>query len=142
MGRLGLGQLCSGDDKEENLRRCRALAAEAKRQRVDLLSLPECFAYMGARAGASADAAEPLSGPLMTRYRELAAEFRLWLSLGGFHESPADGDADRRIYNTHTLIDDKGDDRAVYRKVRFFCAARHSCVLRARLPRVRLLRRG
>lgn len=30
--------------------------------------------------------AEELSGPWMARYCKLAAEFKLWLSLGGFQE--------------------------------------------------------
>jgi hypothetical protein len=36
--------------------------------------------------------AEPLSGPLMTRYRRLAADTGLWLSLGGFQETGPDPD--------------------------------------------------
>lgn len=29
--------------------------------------------------------AEPIDGPIVTRYRELARQNSMWLSLGGFH---------------------------------------------------------
>lgn len=35
----------------------------------------------------------------------------MWLSLGGFHERGHDWESDRRIYNTHVIIDDKGTAR-------------------------------
>ena len=30
--------------------------------------------------------AEPLDGPMITKYRQLAKDLNIWLSLGGFHE--------------------------------------------------------
>lgn len=32
----------------------------------------------------------------------------MWLSLGGFHERGHDWESDRRIYNSHIIINDKG----------------------------------
>jgi deaminated glutathione amidase len=117
MPRLGVAQMCAGEDKDLNFSTVSRLVAEAVRQHVDLLSLPECFAFIGARPGAARDVAEPLDGPLMARYRRLARENKLWLSLGGFHESRGD---DRRTSNTHVIIDDGGEVRAVYRKTHLF----------------------
>jgi deaminated glutathione amidase len=88
-GRLGLGQLCSSDEKESNFEKVRSLVDEAARQGVDLLSLPECFAYMGARPGSSSQAAEPLSGPLMKQYMDLAARSGMWLALGEHRQTAA-----------------------------------------------------
>lgn len=35
-------------------------------------------------------------------------KLEVWLSLGGFHERGHDWETDRRIYNSHIIIDDKG----------------------------------
>lgn len=74
-----------------------------------MLFLPECFSFIGrnlrevrlaclclegwwplshslVRLLQSVDISEPLSGPTMQRYRQLAARHGLWLSLGGFQE--------------------------------------------------------
>ena len=44
----------------------------AKDAGVAFLSLPECFSFIGSREGESLTIAEPLDGPILTRYRELA----------------------------------------------------------------------
>lgn len=44
----------------------------------------------------------------------------MWLSLGGFHERGHDWESDRRIYNSHIIINDKGDIISVYRKSHLF----------------------
>lgn len=82
MARLGLGQLCSSDDKQENLRKCTALVEEAVRQRCAVLSLPECFAFMASKPGGATEAAEPLAGELMQHYKALASHHNIWLCLG------------------------------------------------------------
>ena len=73
----------------------------------------------------------------MARYRQLAAETGLWLSLGGFQESGAPprehgggggggvntlGPPTPRIHNTHVLLDSSGATVAAYRKVHLFDA--------------------
>lgn len=35
-------------------------------------------------------------------------KLEIWLSLGGFHEQGHDWESDRRIYNSHIIINDKG----------------------------------
>ena len=59
--------------------------------------------------------AEPLEGPTLGRYRALAAEQRLWLSVGGFQEQGPDP---QHLHNCHVIIDDNGAVVAKYRKVR------------------------
>ena len=44
----------------------------AKDAGVAFLSLPECFSFIGSREGESLTIAEPLDGPILRRYRDLA----------------------------------------------------------------------
>jgi len=55
----------------------------------------------------------------MDRYKHLARNHSIWLSLGGFHEKHPD-EEESRIYNTHCILDDKGELVAVYRKIHLF----------------------
>ena len=93
---LAIGQMCSTSDHEHNLETCRKLCIQAKDKGAALLSLPECFEYMGTPGtGDSLAAAQPLEGlndakssrdvggALFSRYRQLAKEHGIWLSLGG-----------------------------------------------------------
>ncbi|XP_062367316.1 deaminated glutathione amidase isoform X4 [Cinclus cinclus] len=71
----------------------------------------------------SLELAEPLHGDIVGRYRQLARECDVWLSLGGFHERGQDWDSTGRIYNCHLLLDNSGALVAVYRKLHLFDAA-------------------
>ena len=55
-----------------------------------MLFLPECFSFIGASQPESLRSAQPLDGPLMRRYCEMAREHGMWLSLGGFQETGPD----------------------------------------------------
>lgn len=50
----------------------------------------------------------------MGRYRQLARDTGIWLSLGGFQETGPDPE---HLYNTHVVIDSTGELVAYYRKV-------------------------
>eukprot|EP00879_Flechtneria_rotunda_P009520 GHRR01009964.1.p1 GENE.GHRR01009964.1~~GHRR01009964.1.p1 ORF type:complete len:253 (+),score=67.06 GHRR01009964.1:96-854(+) len=82
-----------------------------------MLFLPECFSFIGSSQPESLSKAEPLDGPAMARYRQLARDTRLWMSLGGFQEVGPD---EHHLYNTHVVLDDGGDTVASYRKVHLF----------------------
>jgi len=63
----------------------------AKKQGADMIFFPEAFDFVGHSVEFNEKNAEPLDGPLMTRYRELArptcpTETGIWISYGGFHE--------------------------------------------------------
>lgn len=117
--RVAIAQLTSTASVDDNYAAVEPLVATAAAAGACLVALPECFAYMPPRAGASAAVAEPLDGPLFRRYAALAARHNVWLSLGGFHER--DGPA---VYNTHAVVAG-GDGRlvAAYRKAHLFDAA-------------------
>lgn len=137
--RVAVGQICSVNNADSNFSTCRQLAEQAAAGGAQLLALPECFHFMGEHFSQTLAASESLEGGSMRRYRELAAEFKLWLSLGGFQErvaSPptADDDAasngdgsshsssNNKIHNTHVIIDSSGQLKSVYRKIHLFDA--------------------
>ncbi|MCO5585793.1 hypothetical protein L7F22_039729 [Adiantum nelumboides] len=90
---------------------------EAAAAGVKLLSLPECFSFIGSREGEALSIAEPLDGSILQRYEELARQSKIWLSLGGFQEKCPDGS---RLFNTHILLDDLGKIQSCYRKIHLF----------------------
>ncbi|TMS02410.1 Deaminated glutathione amidase [Larimichthys crocea] len=63
---------------------------------------------------------ESLTGDTISQYTQLARKLEVWLSLGGFHERGHNWESDRRIYNSHIIINDKGDIVSVYRKSHLF----------------------
>jgi deaminated glutathione amidase len=116
--RIAVGQMCSTSDVDSNFEQCRELARAAIDQKAALLSLPECFEFMGLPgSGDSIKAAQALDGELFMRYRGLAKEFGIWLSLGGFHESST---TPSKTYNTHAIVSSDGDIVASYQKLHLF----------------------
>ncbi|EFJ42479.1 hypothetical protein VOLCADRAFT_66991 [Volvox carteri f. nagariensis] len=115
--RIAVAQMTAGGDQAANLNTCARLAKEAVEAGCRMLFLPECFSFIGENQGESVAAAQPLTGPLMTAYRELARSLGLWMSLGGFQE---EGPDPRHIYNTHVVVDSNGDLAARYRKIHLF----------------------
>ena len=78
-------QTNSTPDLEANLGRVQALIEEAASRGARLVALPEHFACLGSAAETAA-AAQPLDGPLVTRFRELAGKLGIFLLLGSFSE--------------------------------------------------------
>ena len=117
VSKAAVGQMTATNDLDANFQTCSTLAKEASSQGCSILFLPECFAYIGIAGTDALAVMEPLDGPLMGRYRALAKDTGVWLSLGGFAETGPD--ADHR-YNTHVLLDSDGEIRASYRKIHLF----------------------
>ncbi len=114
---IAVGQMTATHEVEKNFETCRALVAQAKERGAKLLSLPECFAFLGAKDTDLLSFMRPLDDELVDRYRALAKEHGLWLSLGGFQERGPD---EQHAYNTHLLVDDAGELVSVYRKLHLF----------------------
>lgn len=60
---------------------------------------------------------------LLDGLKTIARESGLWLSAGGMHVSGAPPDPEsgnKRVYNTHVIVNDQGELKAVYRKVHLF----------------------
>jgi predicted amidohydrolase len=109
-------QLNSTPNQEANLARAQTLVEKAAARGAQLVALPEHFACLGSAADTAA-AAQPLDGPLVTRFRELAARLQIFLLLGSFPErSPGKA----RPYNTSLLLAPQGKIIAHYRKLHLF----------------------
>jgi len=126
--KLGLVQMCSRNNKEVNFQECSRLVAEAAAKGCALVTLPECFSFIGAQPGDAPRAAEPLSGPTMQRYCALARHHKVWLSLGGFQELYTSEEKEvgeggqMKAYNTHVVVDAEGRIVTSYRKIHLFDA--------------------
>ena len=110
--------MTSVNNTAANLATCTHYVKEAVDKGCKIVFFPECFAFIGARAGEAQQIAEPLDGPTMQSYQGLAREHRVWLSLGGYQEAGPPGE--QRIYNTHVVIDTSGTIQATYRKIHLF----------------------
>lgn len=82
--RVAVAQMTSTSDRERNFGVCASLAAEAARRGSKVVFFPEGFHFLGAAPGDSLAIAEPLNGPTIDRYCDLARTHNIWLSLGGF----------------------------------------------------------
>uniref|UniRef100_A0A7C9A475 CN hydrolase domain-containing protein n=1 Tax=Opuntia streptacantha TaxID=393608 RepID=A0A7C9A475_OPUST len=115
--RVAVAQMTSVNDLASNFATCARLVKEAAAAGAKLLCFPESFSYVGDLLGDSVKIAEPLDGPIMQGYCDLARESKIWLSLGGFQEKGSD---DAHLRNTHVIVDDAGNIRDKYSKIHLF----------------------
>ncbi|KAG7496425.1 deaminated glutathione amidase [Solea senegalensis] len=113
-------QVTATPDKEANFSACKQLVEEAKQRGASMVFLPEGFDYIGSSREETLSLSESLTGDTVSRYTQLARKLDVWLSLGGFHERGPKWETDRRIYNSHIIINEKGDIVSVYRKSHLF----------------------
>ncbi|XP_071379657.1 deaminated glutathione amidase [Centroberyx affinis] len=113
-------QVTATPDKEANFSACKRLVEGAKEKGASMVFLPEGFDYIGSSREETLSLSESLAGDTVSRYTQLARKLEVWLSLGGFHERGHDWENDQRIYNSHIIINDKGDIVSVYRKSHLF----------------------
>lgn len=120
MGRplVAVCQMTSTADKNVNLQVVKELTAEAKSRSCTIAFFPEACDYLADNKKDTVAMALPLSGATVTAYKEIAATYDIWLSLGGLHEAlPNNTD---HISNTHVLINNKGEIVSTYRKIHLF----------------------
>ncbi|XP_054732090.1 nitrilase and fragile histidine triad fusion protein NitFhit-like [Anastrepha obliqua] len=119
---IAIGQMCATNNKADNMRQVEELFAKAKMQCATFLFLPECCDFVGEHRKQTLELSEPLDGATMNKYKELAKTHRMWLSLGGIHESILDENKCKteKIYNTHVLLNDIGEVVSFYRKLHLF----------------------
>jgi deaminated glutathione amidase len=123
--RVGAVQMCATEDVASNLARSAALVAEAAAQGAELVSLPECFPFIGRRMADKLAIAESLDGggPIVGAVRDMARKNRVWVAAGGLPERAGPEEEGKRVYNTFLLCDPDGETRAVYRKIHLFDVA-------------------
>ncbi|MBM4361804.1 MAG: carbon-nitrogen hydrolase family protein [Deltaproteobacteria bacterium] len=117
--RVAAVQLSSQDDVAKNLDACAALVSRAAARGVDLVLLPENFAFFGPEAarGALAEDLDGASGPIGRSLSSLAREHRLTIVGGGMPERSGDP---RRPFNTAVVYGPGGELVTRYRKIHLF----------------------
>lgn len=111
--------MTSRSDMVSNVSVISTLATNARARGAEVLFLPECFNFFGDETISGAQILEPLGGPALSKYRSIAVEQGIWLSLGGFQER-ASSNASAKGHNTHVVIDAAGRIAGVYRKAHLF----------------------
>ncbi|CAD7004153.1 nitrilase and fragile histidine triad fusion protein NitFhit [Ceratitis capitata] len=119
---IAIGQMCATNNKADNMRQVEKLFNKARDQSATFLFLPECCDFVGEHRKQTLELSEPLSGETMNQYKELAKTHKMWLSLGGIHESILDENSCKtdKIFNSHVLLNDLGEIVSVYRKLHLF----------------------
>eukprot|EP00347_Sterkiella_histriomuscorum_P016018 403354809 len=115
---IGVIQITSSHDIEENYKKIQNYVSMCAQKGAQLVCLPENFACMALTSADSLAMSEPLTGPLMTKYCEIAKKNNVWLSLGGFQEK-CDISENKR-YNTHVIVNSQGQIVSTYRKLHLF----------------------
>ncbi|HKI56593.1 MAG TPA: carbon-nitrogen hydrolase family protein [Trueperaceae bacterium] len=113
--RVGVVQINVQDDKEANVRKAHGFAREAAAS-ADLVVLPENLSYLGPDDGKLA-AAEPIPGPTIQGFQEIARSSDAWIVCGSIPEL---SDEEERVYNTSVLVGPDGRIHASYRKIHLF----------------------
>lgn len=113
--RVGVVQMNVQDDKQANVEKALRLAREAA-ESAALVVLPENLSYLGPADG-KLGAAEPIPGPTIEAFQDVARSNRAWIVCGSIPETC---DEPGRVYNTSVLLDSDGQIRASYRKIHLF----------------------
>ncbi|WKY05618.1 hypothetical protein Q1695_006096 [Nippostrongylus brasiliensis] len=115
---IAVCQLTSDHDVEQNIKICTDMIERASERRCKMVFFPECFDFVGRNREENVSLATEEDGPIMDRFRSLAKEHKLWISLGGLHNK--DPSEPEKPWNSHIVIDEEGETRAVYNKLHLF----------------------
>lgn len=83
---IGVVQCRSTAILEDNFEQNKQYIAECANRGASLVCLPEYFACID-HPNVDSQWNEPIDGPQIEKYRKLAVDNAVWLSLGGFQES-------------------------------------------------------
>ena len=83
---------------------------------AELVVLPELWLAGAFDIPSSRDLAEPLDGPLVAAFSDIAAQENTWLHMGSFPERDTEG----HTFNTSVLFAPDGSIAATYRKIHLF----------------------
>lgn len=115
--RVAAIQMCSGQDRDENLERARVLVADAVHRGALIVALPENFSYLD-REGEKLAVVEDLDdGPSVRFLREIAATFGVAV-VGG--SVPLRAETPEKVTNTCLVFDPDGRLVARYDKLHLF----------------------
>lgn len=114
--KVGMIQMCSSDDLEQNLQHIEAQVASLSADGCKVIFTPEnCLLF--ANKTAYQAVAEPLgSGPVQKRLSEIASQNGIWLIIGSFPTQANEG----KLYSTCLVFDDLGLLVSSYNKIHLF----------------------
>jgi predicted amidohydrolase len=117
--KVGLVQLCSGDDPVANLAATRDLIAQAAAQGAEFVLTPEVTNCVSQDRAHQRDVLQTESDDItLAGLRATARDLGIWLSIGSL--ALKTGDADGRFANRSFLIDPTGAIMARYDKIHMF----------------------
>ncbi|XP_060575364.1 nitrilase and fragile histidine triad fusion protein NitFhit-like [Ruditapes philippinarum] len=116
---IGVCQMTSTGDKLANFQHAKSLVERCKALGAKMVFLPEACDYIADSKQQSMEFAETLEGETISKYRQLAKELSVWISIGGFHQKSQDENV-KKLYNTHVMVDDRGDIQGTYCKTHMF----------------------
>ncbi|XP_038219957.1 nitrilase and fragile histidine triad fusion protein NitFhit isoform X2 [Zerene cesonia] len=117
--RIAVCQMTSVADKSKNLEVVTQLIHDAAKDNAQMIFFPEACDFICDNKKDTLASAEPiLTGNTVKQYRDLAIEHNVWLSMGGVHEQ--DETNPNKMFNTHIIINSKGEIVQTYRKLHLF----------------------
>lgn len=117
MARVALVQMVSSANVSDNLQQIRLLLQQAREQNVELVVLPENFAFMGMNEGDKVKMAEEEGqGPIQEQVRALAQDLGLWIIAGTIPIKAAK----EKVRAACFVYDDSGAQVARYDKIHLF----------------------
>ncbi|CAD5219690.1 unnamed protein product [Bursaphelenchus okinawaensis] len=114
---IAVCQLTCKNDLNANFEVCQKFVKEAVDKKCKMAFFPECFDYIGENRQETIDLAFNEDSEFMNKFKQLAKDSNVWLSLGGFHNKSKD---DQLPFNTHIVIDSSGKTQAQYHKLHLF----------------------
>ena len=112
--RVALVQMCSGKDIPENLATVENLLSQSETGDIDLLVLPECFAYLGGSVAESSGNASAIRAWMS----DLAKQQNCWL-VGGSVAVPV---GNGKSFASCFVLDPQGNEVDCYNKIHLFDA--------------------
>lgn len=109
-------QLTTTSDEEASVASAEWMIRRAAARGAVLVTTPENTNFLGPH-GAKVTRAQPVDGPLITRFAALSRELGIHLLIGSFNER---SDDPARCYNTSVLLGPDGAVIATYRKLHLF----------------------
>eukprot|EP00347_Sterkiella_histriomuscorum_P000140 403377015 len=114
---VGVVQMCSTPNMDDNFKKNKKYIEECASRGAKIVCLPENFHCMTLTYAQGVNIAEKLDGDIIKRYKQIALDNQIWLSLGGFQEQAQNL---LKRYNTHLLINEEGNIVQTYRKLHLF----------------------
>jgi len=113
--RIALGQLNTKDNIEESFKQIEQLTAEVSEKGAQLVIFPELSTFLSETS--TAEFAQSIDGEIITRFKELAKKYNIYIHNGSFIEK---GETEGKSFNTSVLVNPSGNIEAVYRKIHLF----------------------